>query len=169
MKRVHAVLLLAFFLPLLQGCICRHWNLGACREFPDGTCGRIVKIPHFTASVNVFLAMPTDHPLLPHNPDPNRPQFGDNVNVKIQNKDSHIIMIQDVPTPTVYIPNFHLTPVYLKPGEIYEWSIPHNHTNEVNEISIPGVESGAKVEIDILSGRPKGAKVILRAEGCDAI
>jgi hypothetical protein len=160
MKRFHAVLLLVFFLTLAQGCVwCRHWNLGACQELPSGIYGRAVKVPSFSAGVNVFLAVDTGPKSFPYNPDPNPPLFANNVKVRIQNKESHTIEIQGR-NPFVY----------LKPGESLELDITHNSTNEINQVSVCSLDthSGAiKIEVDILSGRPKGATVIIRGWSCD--
>src|ERR1035437_2228060 len=155
MKRFHASLLLAFFLTLVQGCVwCRHWNLGACQELPNGIYGRTIKAPRFSAGVNVYLAVATDHQ--------NPPQFGNSVKVRIQNKESHTIELQGALTHGIY----------LKPNESFELDITHNPTNEINEVPVCSLDthSGAiKIEVDVLNGRPKGATVIIRGESCDGI
>jgi hypothetical protein len=163
MKRFHAVLLITFFLTLVQGCVwCRHWNLGACQELPNGIYGHTVKAPRFSAGVNVYLAVDTGPKHFPYNPNPNPPQFGASVKVRIQNKESHTIEIQGLNTGNVY----------LKPEESFELDITHNPTNEINEVPVCSLDthSGAiKIEVDVLNGRPKGATVIIRGESCDGI
>jgi hypothetical protein len=158
-SQIATVVALGFLCALMTGCgtvfallVERNWDLGVCRESESGSCGCAVKVPKCLAGVGLFAKVEPESIAAGH------PFETGNLRFRMQNQESHMVVIQGLETEFVI----------LQPGESTILKARSGGDKLGYICSLDTSEAPLRFTIEVL-GRPEGATIRILGHSSDAL